>query len=163
MPPSITPRDWSKAKPFKWNQPMPDLHLFVYGTLRSESPHPMARRLSSGAKLLGKARAAGALYDLGYYPGATFAPDHKTRVLGEVFIIHSASSLKTALDIYEGAETDAISSMYGPVEIEVELERGGSRLALVYALKCVPRYAKRVESGDWIFHRRIRAARPRRG
>jgi gamma-glutamylcyclotransferase (GGCT)/AIG2-like uncharacterized protein YtfP len=142
---------------------MPDLHLFVYGSLRSESPHPMARRLRSGAKLLGKASAAGALYDLGYYPGATFAPDHKTRVLGEVFIIHHASPLKAALDIYEGAETDTIGSMYGPVEIGVELERGGSRLAVVYALKRIPRYAKPVESGDWIAHRRIRTARPRRG
>jgi gamma-glutamylcyclotransferase (GGCT)/AIG2-like uncharacterized protein YtfP len=142
---------------------MPDLHLFVYGTLRSESPHPMARRLRSGAKLLGKASAAGALYDLGYYPGATFAPGNKTRVLGEVFVIHPASSLKAALDIYEGAETDAIGSMYGPAEIVVELERGGMRRAIVYALKRIPRYAKPVESGDWILHRRIRAGRPRRG
>jgi gamma-glutamylcyclotransferase (GGCT)/AIG2-like uncharacterized protein YtfP len=122
----------------------------------------MARRLRSGAKLLGKASAAGALYDLGYYPGATFAPDHKTRVLGEVFVIRSASPLKAVLDVYEGAETGAIGSMYGPVEIEVELERGGSRSAIVYALKRVPTYAKPVESGDWITHRRIRAARPRR-
>ncbi|MGE5260833.1 MAG: gamma-glutamylcyclotransferase [Actinomycetota bacterium] len=142
---------------------MPDLHLFVYGTLRSESPHPMARRLRSGAKLLGKARAVGVLYDLGYYPGATFTPEHRTRVLGEVFIIQPASPLKAALDMYEGAETDAISSVYGPVEIEVELERGGTRLAVVYALRCIPRYAKPVESGDWISHCRIRAARPRRG
>jgi gamma-glutamylcyclotransferase (GGCT)/AIG2-like uncharacterized protein YtfP len=142
---------------------MPDLHLFVYGTLRSESSHPMARRLRSGAKLLGKASAPGALYDLGYYPGATFASGHKSRVLGEVFVIHPASSLKTALDMYEGAETDAIGSMYGPVEIEVELERGGTRLAVVYALKRIPRFARPVESGDWISHRRIRTARPRRG
>jgi len=141
---------------------MPDLHLFVYGTLRSESTHPMARRLRSGAKLLGKASAAGALYDLGYHPGATFAAEHKTRVLGEVFVIRPASPLKTALDVYEGAETGAVGSMYGPVEIEVELERGGRRSAIVYALKRVPSFAKRVESGDWIAHSRTRA-RPRRG
>ena len=139
---------------------MPDFHLFVYGTLRSESPHPLARRLRSGAKLLGKATTPGALYDLGYYPGATFAPETKTRVTGEVFIIHPASPLKTALDIYEGAEIDAISSMYGPVEIEVELERGGRRSAVAYALKRIPRFAKPVESGDWIAHSRMRAVRP---
>ena len=85
----------------------------------------MARRLRSGAKLLGKGSAPGALYDLGYYPGATFAPETKTRVTGEVFVVHPASPLKTALDIYEGAETDAAGSMYGPVEVEVELDRGG--------------------------------------
>jgi gamma-glutamylcyclotransferase (GGCT)/AIG2-like uncharacterized protein YtfP len=142
---------------------MPEFHLFVYGTLRSESPHPMARRLGSGAKLLGKASAPGVLYDFGYYPGATFAPGHKTRVFGEVFAMHPASPLKAALDMYEGAENDASSSMYGPVEIEVEFERGGKRLAIVYALKRIPRYAKPVESGDWISHCRIRVARRRRG
>jgi gamma-glutamylcyclotransferase (GGCT)/AIG2-like uncharacterized protein YtfP len=142
------------------NPEMPNLHLFVYGTLRSESPHPMARRLRSGAKLLGKGSAPGALYDLGYYPGATFASETKTRVSGEVFIIHPASPLKTALDIYEGSETEAAGSMYGPVEVEVELDRGGRRLAIVYALKRIPRFAKPVESGDWIAHSRMRAARP---
>jgi gamma-glutamylcyclotransferase (GGCT)/AIG2-like uncharacterized protein YtfP len=137
---------------------MPDLHLFVYGTLRSESPHPMARRLRSGSKLLGKGSAAGTLYDLGYYPGATFAPEAKARVIGEVFAVHLHSPLKAALDIYEGAEMDAIGSMYGPVEVEVELDRGGRRSALVYALKRIPRFAKPVESGDWIAHCRARAA-----
>jgi len=136
------------------------LFLFVYGTLRSESPHPMARRLRAGAKLLGKGSAPGTLYDLGYYPGAAFALEVKTRVVGEVFAVHPESPLKAALDIYEGAETDAIGSMYGPVEIEVELERGGKRSAIVYALKRIPRFAKPVESGDWIAHRRMRAARP---
>ncbi len=139
---------------------MPDLHLFVYGTLRSESPHPMARRLRAGAKLLGKGGAAGTLYDLGYYPGATFTPEAKSRVVGEVFAVHPASQLKVTLDIYEGAETDAIGSMYGPVEVEVELDRGGRTRAIVYALKRVPHFAKPVESGDWIAHRRMRAARP---
>jgi gamma-glutamylcyclotransferase (GGCT)/AIG2-like uncharacterized protein YtfP len=136
--------------------------LFVYGTLRSESPHPMARRLRAGAKLLGKGSAPGVLYDFGYYPGATFAIEVKTRVTGELFAVNSGSPLKTALDIYEGAETDAIGSMYGPVEIEVELDRGGKRSAIVYALKRVPRFAKPVASGDWIAHRRLRAARPLR-
>jgi gamma-glutamylcyclotransferase (GGCT)/AIG2-like uncharacterized protein YtfP len=137
---------------------MPDLYLFVYGTLRSESPHPMARRLRSGSKLLGKGSAAGTLYDLGYYPGATFAPEAKMRVIGEVFAVHPHSPLKAALDIYEGAEMDAIGSMYGPVEVEVELDRGGRRSALVYALKRIPRFAKPVESGDWIAHCRAGAA-----
>ena len=56
------------------------------------------------------------------------------------------------------AEMDAIGSMYGPVEVEVELDRGGRRSALVYALKRIPRFAKPVESGDWIAHCRARAA-----
>lgn len=122
----------------------------------------MARRLRAGAKLLGRGSAPGALYDLGYYPGAAFAIEAKTRVIGEVFAVDPESPLKAALDIYEGAETEAVGSMYGPVEIEVELERGGKRSAIVYALKLIPRFAKPVESGDWIAHRRMRAARPSR-
>ncbi len=120
----------------------------------------MARRLRSGARLIGKASAPGALYDFGYYPGATFAPGHRTLVAGEVFAVRPGSPLKAALDIYEGAEIDAIGSMYGPVEIEVALDRGGKRDAIVYALKRVPRWAKPIESGDWIAHIRARAARP---
>lgn len=134
--------------------------LFVYGTLRVGSSHPMARRLRSGAKLIGKASAPGALYDLGYYPGATFASDVRTLVAGEVFALEPRTRLIAELNAYEGAEIDAIGSMYGPVEIEVALDRGGNREALVYALKRVPVWAKPVASGDWIAHIRARAARP---
>ncbi len=31
------------------------------------------------------------------------------------------------LDIYEGAEIDAVGSMYGPVEVEVALDSGGNK------------------------------------
>lgn len=120
----------------------------------------MAHRLRSGAKLIGRASAPGALYDLGYYPGATFAAEVRTLVIGDVFAVQPGSLLKAALDAYEGAEIDAIGSMYGPVEIEVDLDRGGNRPTIVYALKRVPRWAKPVASGDWIAHIRARAARP---
>ena len=57
-------------------------HLFVYGSLRSESAHPMARRLRVSARLIGKGSARGVLYDLGAYSGARFGPEHKRDVIG---------------------------------------------------------------------------------
>ena len=59
--------------------------LFVYGTLRSEFPHPLAKRLSTQAKLIGKGSTPGLLYDFGWYPGAKFDPNSRTHVIGEVF------------------------------------------------------------------------------
>ena len=66
----------------------------------------MAHRLRSGARLIGRASAPGALYDLGTYPGAIFAPDRKTHVAGEVFAVEPGSRLVAELDAYEGAEIE---------------------------------------------------------
>ena len=98
----------------------------------------MARRFRARPRLIGKGSAPGALYDLGYYPGATFALEAKGHVIGEVFAIRPGSPLKAALDIYEGAEINAIGSMYSQVEIEVTLDRGGNKDGLVSSLKRVP-------------------------
>ena len=49
--------------------PQPKL-LFVYGSLRTESPHPFAVKLRNQGRLLGKGTAPGILYDLGRYPAA---------------------------------------------------------------------------------------------
>ena len=49
-------------------------HLFVYGTLRRGSGHPMSRFLAARARLLAGARVPGRLYDLGGFPGLTAMP-----------------------------------------------------------------------------------------
>ena len=77
-------------------------YLFVYGTLRSEFPHPLARRLQAQAKFIGKGSTPGALYDFGWYPGARFDPHARTHVIGEVFSIKNAERLLAELDHYEG-------------------------------------------------------------
>jgi gamma-glutamylcyclotransferase (GGCT)/AIG2-like uncharacterized protein YtfP len=136
--------------------------LFVYGTLRAASRHPMAHRLRSGAKALGQGSASGTLYDLGYYPGATFGADARGRVVGEVYALRHGSRLVAEIDYYEGAPQDTEGEMYGLVEIEVSLDAGGTLSALSYALRRPPLWAKPVASGDWIVHTRARAARPLR-
>ena len=76
-------------------------HLFVYGTLRSEFPGPLAFKLKSQANLIGMGCAPGALYDFGWYPGAVFNADARTRVVGEVYALRNAERLVAQLDHYE--------------------------------------------------------------
>jgi gamma-glutamylcyclotransferase (GGCT)/AIG2-like uncharacterized protein YtfP len=141
---------------------MPD-HLFVYGTLRAESGHPMARRLRVGAKLLGRGTAPGSLYDFGEYPGAIFAPDAKYRVIGDVFKLGSNPRLLADLDKYEGIAGDdekneghEAKGLFERIEVAVKLDSGEMVEAWTYALKDAPR-ARLIGAGDFLADRRLRA------
>ncbi len=135
-------------------------HLFVYGTLRSESRHPVARLLRGQAKLLGKASAPGVLCDLGWYPGALFRPDTKSRVVGDVFALRHAKRLLAQLDDYETG--DPGSPFFKRIAITVRLDGGRAVESWTYELCAVPTRLKPIESGDFILHRRLRAGRPLR-
>src|SRR5262245_46644389 len=76
-------------------------HLFVYGTLRPEYPNRLARKLRSQAIFTAKGSAPGVLYDLGWYPGAVFDDEARTRVIGEVYALANAERVMTQLDEYE--------------------------------------------------------------
>jgi gamma-glutamylcyclotransferase (GGCT)/AIG2-like uncharacterized protein YtfP len=131
-------------------------HLFVYGTLRAESGHPMARRLRVGAKHLGRGSAPGSLYDFGDHPGAFFAHDSKYRVKGDVFRLIPNSRVLTDLDRYEGVtgEEDPEEAFHR-ILIQVRLDSGEALEAWTYALKEAPR-ARLIGTGDFIADRRIR-------
>jgi gamma-glutamylcyclotransferase (GGCT)/AIG2-like uncharacterized protein YtfP len=129
-------------------------HIFVYGTLRSESTHPMAARLRTGAKLIGKGKTAGLLYDLGAYPGAVFASGERRHVIGEVFRFGANAKLLAELDSYEGI-TGAKDDMWARVLVEVGLDHGGIVEAWAYGLTAVPR-ARVIGTGDFIADRRLR-------
>jgi gamma-glutamylcyclotransferase (GGCT)/AIG2-like uncharacterized protein YtfP len=104
-------------------------YLFVYGTLRRESRHPMAVLLAKGARLVGRARVPGRLYDLGEYPGMTApaAPDEWVR--GEVHELTDPETLLRALDHYEGCEPDEPDlSLFARLPTTAILD-GGSPLA----------------------------------
>lgn len=128
-------------------------HLFVYGTLRRYSPHPLARRLQSGARHLGTARAAGRLYELGHYPGALFHPDDKARIVGDLFGLRHATRLLAELDRFEGiAEPEAL---FKRIAIEVRLDQGGAIEAWAYGLTAAPALARRIANGDFMLHGRL--------
>jgi gamma-glutamylcyclotransferase (GGCT)/AIG2-like uncharacterized protein YtfP len=140
---------------------MPD-HLFVYGTLRTGSGHPMANRLRVGAKHVGKGSTPGMLYDFGSYPGAVFVSEEKCRVIGDVFVLNAPRLLED-LDKYEGVGQggNAWEHFYERVAIEVALDRGGALEAWAYQIVNPPR-ARLIGSGDFIADRRSRSQRPTR-
>jgi gamma-glutamylcyclotransferase (GGCT)/AIG2-like uncharacterized protein YtfP len=139
---------------------MPD-HLFVYGTLRADSGHPMARRLRAGARHVGRGSAPGSLYDFGDHPGAVFARDSRYRVKGDVFRLGSNPRVLTDLDRYEGVSGDdnADETFFHRVVVEVKLDNGETVEAWAYALNETPR-ARLIGSGDFIADRRIRNPQP---
>jgi gamma-glutamylcyclotransferase (GGCT)/AIG2-like uncharacterized protein YtfP len=130
---------------------MPRLkHLFVYGSLRTESPHPLAVKLRTHGRLLGKGSTPGILYDLGRYPAAMFGTEHNTRVIGEIFELPRDGRLLRELDYYEGTEEPG--SPLSRVEIDVLVKEGSLLRLLTYSLSAPPPIRRVIESGDWIVH-----------
>jgi gamma-glutamylcyclotransferase (GGCT)/AIG2-like uncharacterized protein YtfP len=129
-------------------------HIFVYGTLRSESNHPMARRLSSQARLVGKGRVPGRLYDLGWYPAALFDASEKRSIVGEVFALVPGSRLLAELDAYEAGDPN-----YARTPLQVKLADGRTVTAWAYGVREAPK-ARLIQSGDFIAHRDAKTPRP---
>jgi gamma-glutamylcyclotransferase (GGCT)/AIG2-like uncharacterized protein YtfP len=77
-------------------------HLFVFGTLLSGYDHPMARRLSREAELIGPACCNGLLYLVKHYPGMVLSTDPQDQVFGELYRMHDSKALLRVLDDYEG-------------------------------------------------------------
>lgn len=132
-------------------------HLFVYGTLRAGSSHPMAHRLRVGAKHLGRGSAPGMLYDFGDHPGAVFDPKARYRVIGDIFELKAGPRLLADLDRYEGF-TGAEDDWFHRIAIDVALDLGGTVQAWTYTLVKVPR-ARLIGTGDFIADRRLRVPR----
>lgn len=124
--------------------------LFVYGSLRTESPHPFALKLRTQGRLLGRGSALGILYDLGRYPAAMFGTEHQSRVIGEIFELPRDGRLLRELDYFEGTEEPA--SPLSRIEIDVLLEEGSSLKLETYSLGSPPPIRRIIESGDWIVH-----------
>ena len=135
---------------------MPE-HLFVYGTLRAESPHPMASA-SARAKHVGKGSTPGLLYDFGWYPGAMFEADSRYRVIGEVFALKNAARLLADLDKYEG--TAEPGNAFRRVPVKVRLDGGGTVDAWSYEMGNRRRGGGRSGPAISFIDRRLRDRRP---
>jgi gamma-glutamylcyclotransferase (GGCT)/AIG2-like uncharacterized protein YtfP len=147
---------------------MPD-HLFVYGTLRAESAHPMAHRLRIAARHIGRGSTPGVLYDFGSWPGAFFGPEPKYRVIGNVFVLGAGQKLLAELDKYEGVtpaqgdgrEWPEAEGLFRRIAVTVALDKGGTVKAWAYGLKARP-LTRLIGNGDFIADRRFRAPSPLR-
>jgi len=114
--------------------------VFVYGTLRSGSPHSMSLRFPT-SKFIADAKVSGSLYDLGAYPGL-LVNESKSTVTGEVYEVDD--QVMHELDDFES------SSDYWRKQIEISL---GAQKRLCWTYEPNPEsYSLRrlIASGDWI-------------
>lgn len=75
-------------------------YLFVYGTLRQNSQHPMYVRMAQQADYVADAWFVGKLYQVTYYPCAIPSEIATDRVFGELYQLRNLALL-AALDEYE--------------------------------------------------------------
>ena len=107
-------------------------YLFVYGTLKRRSRHPMARRLAQSACWVSAARIAGRLYNLGRFPGLKEPRSPDDWVKGDVYDL-GANAQRTLqeMDAYENAESPP-PTPYERQLTTVLLEDGRSMTVWVY-------------------------------
>jgi gamma-glutamylcyclotransferase (GGCT)/AIG2-like uncharacterized protein YtfP len=80
--------------------------LFVYGTLKRRSRHPMARRLAHAARFVGAAHIQGRLYNLGRFPGLKEPRSDGDIIHGDVYDLgENIDALLREMDAYENAES----------------------------------------------------------
>lgn len=125
----------------------PDLHVFVYGTLRRGEANDI-NRLHPAPRFLGQARIGGVLYDLGPYPGLVLGG--ADQVLGEVYAI--APELERQLDVIEEV-APVPSGEYARRHVELVLD-GRPLRCLVYEIDSLRvRGRPRITTGDWLQRR----------
>jgi gamma-glutamylcyclotransferase (GGCT)/AIG2-like uncharacterized protein YtfP len=125
--------------------------LFVYGTLRCDSAQPMARYLASMARFLGRASAAGRLYDLGPYPGMTAAQGPAERVWGHLLELADPAATLERLDLYEDCPFgEPIPSLFQRHKLPVVGADGQTHTAWVYTYHGEVREQRRLPSGEYV-------------
>jgi gamma-glutamylcyclotransferase (GGCT)/AIG2-like uncharacterized protein YtfP len=124
--------------------------LFVYGTLRHDSDHPMAHYLASVARFLGPASTAGRLYDLGRYPGMTAAMEPSELVWGHLFEMQDPAATLEQLDAYEGCPCgEPIPALFQREFLQVIGADGEACMAWGYTYHGELKPETRIVSGEY--------------
>jgi gamma-glutamylcyclotransferase (GGCT)/AIG2-like uncharacterized protein YtfP len=126
--------------------------LFVYGTLRADLAHPMARAVGKYAELVGPAYFRGKLFDVGEYPGAVASPSPSDRLVGELHRIEPGrgSELLAELDRYEGWNPDQPGeSEFMRERAWIESEAGDRVEAWIYTYNRPTAHLARIASVDY--------------
>ena len=100
--------------------PLNNPYIFVYGTLMQGFTNPFAKKIQQNGTGRGKASFAGALYDLGNYPGAVYQPQSPYRVHGEVWELNDFQKTIVALDRYEGIQVHNPEYVRQPIAVIFE-------------------------------------------
>ncbi|MBX9680823.1 MAG: gamma-glutamylcyclotransferase [Gemmataceae bacterium] len=123
--------------------------LFVYGTLKRCSPHPMAQFLAQRGRFLGEARMPGRLFDLGRYPGMQPAQSAEEWVYGDLYDLSHDPAAWAELDAYENVESPRPSFFERALETVTDAE-GHAAEAHVYWFVGDVSHAKRIDSGRYM-------------
>ena len=117
--------------------------IFVYGTLRAASGHPMHQRLPAESDFLGRGTFRGRLYDLGAFPGAIVSRSNTDRVRGEIYRLREPARTLRALDAYE-------DRAFRRARVTVRREDGGRTRCWIYLYGLSPRGFPLIASGDFL-------------
>lgn len=123
--------------------------LFVYGSLRPASPHPMARWLARRSRSLGRAWVAGKLYALPGYPALVDAGEPDAHVWGELLALDRPRAVLAELDRYEQAGPAFPNPEFRRVLRPVQADGAGEVRAWVYLYARPVTRLRPVESGEW--------------
>ena len=123
--------------------------LFVYGTLRRRSRHPMARRLAELARHVGPAKIAGRLYDLGRYPALQEPTSSDDWVYGDVYDLgEQIEQTLREMDEYEKIESP--QPAYFDRQRASAVLDGGEQVAVwVYWFRGDVKEEQRIASGSY--------------
>jgi gamma-glutamylcyclotransferase (GGCT)/AIG2-like uncharacterized protein YtfP len=123
--------------------------LFVYGTLRRRSRHPMARRLAEAARHVGPAKIAGRLYDLGRFPGLKEPRSAQDWVQGDVYDLGDAAEQTLGeMDVYENVDS-APPAPYDRQQTTAFLPDGQPVSTWVYTYRGEVKDAQFIASGSY--------------
>ena len=129
------------------------VYLFVYGTLLSNSKHPMYEVLINEASFVSKGFFQGKLYDLGQYPGAIESTEAADQVTGEVYLLHNLSVLEK-LDEYEGfSDINRANSLFVRKNVPVLQENGHTIYANIYLYNFTISQVCRINSGNYALYK----------
>ncbi len=120
--------------------------LFVYGTLRRRSRHPMHEVLCAHADFVGAGTFRGKLYDLGAFPGAVASDQSPDQVRGEIYALRDPQRILPALDAYE-------AQGFRREIVAIRSEAGATLRCWIYLYDRPVSRSSLISSGDYIRHR----------
>ena len=122
--------------------------LFVYGTLRRGTGHPMAVFLEKHSTYRGSAKTAGRLYDLGESPGMCEAQSDDDWVFGDLYELTDVEQVLAELDRYEGCGPEDPQPWYFERFVREASDPDGSGISCwVYLYRRPVREQCRIVSG----------------
>jgi gamma-glutamylcyclotransferase (GGCT)/AIG2-like uncharacterized protein YtfP len=128
-----------------------DSLLFVYGTLRGFVTTAIGRQLRRHARLVGVARVAGRLYDLGRYPGVVRCRRGGERVIGELYRLRDPRRTLRILDFYE-VGTGLYPARFARERALARLRPYASQRVWIYRFRGPVRAQHRIVGGDYARH-----------